>query len=644
MAASICPRSVTHFRRKCLIFRHNRGFSNSMKLRVAAHHYEEVNNAFNAAFHRPIVKKLSFAIRHARACSNVSHDVVGKGTQLTRKRAELSDKLEDGPSLQDFIIASNQSESVYDEDLTQEPVPYLLRNSTEARNRKVYFETYGCQMNVNDTEIAWAILREEGFQKVDDVLKADVILAVTCAIRENAEQKIWNRLEYFQALKKRRRRNQPPLKVGLLGCMAERLKKEILERSKIVDIVAGPDAYRDLPRLLSVAHSGQAAINVMLSMDETYADVVPVRLNQESKSAFISIMRGCDNMCSYCIVPFTRGRERSRPISSILEEVRILSDQGVKEVTLLGQNVNSYRDTSEATYYGHGTAPDTADPSTHLARGFSTIYKPKTGGRRFADLLEKVAQVDPEMRVRFTSPHPKDFPDEVLHLIRDCDNICKQVHMPAQSGSTEVLKRMRRGYTREAYLDLVAHIRSTIPQVSLSSDFITGFCGETESEHEDTLSLLRLVRYNYAFLFAYSMRKKTHAYHRMQDDVPEEVKQRRLREVIALCREGMAEANAEQLGRRQLVLIEGVSKRSDEDLVGRNDGNIKVVFPDVKVPCSISDKSYSTSLKPGDYVAVHIDSCNSQVLKGSPLYRTTLKNFHRTEQAADAWHSAEVNR
>ncbi|XP_022081875.1 CDK5 regulatory subunit-associated protein 1-like [Acanthaster planci] len=577
-----------------------------------------------------------------RACSNVSYQRAPV-TTAGKKRAEFSDKLEGGPSLQDFIIASNQTENVSSgEDLIPETVPYLQRSSTEAVNRKVYFETYGCQMNVNDTEIAWAILQEKGFQKVDNVLKADVILAVTCAIRENAEQKIWNRLEYFQALKRRRRKNQPPLKVGLLGCMAERLKKEILERSKIVDIVAGPDAYRDLPRLLSVAHSGQAAINVMLSMDETYADVVPVRLSQDSKSAFISIMRGCDNMCSYCIVPFTRGRERSRPITSILEEVRILSDQGVKEVTLLGQNVNSYRDTSEAMHYGSDAAPEAAtsdgsahDGSTRLARGFRTIYKPKQGGRRFADLLARVAQVDAEMRVRFTSPHPKDFPDEVLHVIRDCPNVCKQVHLPAQSGNTEVLKRMRRGYTREAYLDLVDHIRSTIPQVSLGSDFITGFCGETEMEHEDTLSLLRSVRYNYAFLFAYSMRKKTHAYHRLQDDVPEEVKQRRLREVIALCRDGMGEANAAQLGQRQLVLIEGVSKRSDKDLVGRNDGNIKVVLPDTKVlNCLKSDASDSSSMKPGDYVAVHIDSCNSQVLKGTPLYHTTLKEFHRTEDVS----------
>ncbi|XP_054752838.2 mitochondrial tRNA methylthiotransferase CDK5RAP1-like [Lytechinus pictus] len=484
-------------------------------------------------------------------------------------------------------------------------------------------------MNVSDTEIAWAILEKSGFQKVEDISHADVILAVTCAIRENAEQKIWNRLKYFQSLKNNRRKGETPLKIGILGCMAERLKKKLLEQSKTVDIVAGPDAYRDLPRLLTVAGSGQAAINVMLSMDETYADVIPVRLDRNSKSAFVSIMRGCDNMCSYCIVPFTRGRERSRPISSIIDEIQALSDQGVKEVTVLGQNVNSYRDVSEENYYSNADLEGiTTSEPTRLARGFKSIYKPKKGGRRFADLLEKVAMVDPEMRIRFTSPHPKDFPDEVLHAIRDFPNICNQLHLPAQSGSTKVLHSMRRGYSRESYLKLVDHVRSVIPGVALSSDFIAGFCGETEEDHKDTMSLLHLVKYNYAFLFAYSMRQKTHAYHKMKDDVPEEVKQRRLREMITVCRDGMSDINAMQVGAKHLVLIEGTSKRSERDLVGRNDANTKVVFPNIPIP---SYNGYhhgnNQSMKSGDYIAVEITEANSQVLKGTPLYHTTLVDF-----------------
>ncbi|XP_071506956.1 mitochondrial tRNA methylthiotransferase CDK5RAP1-like [Diadema antillarum] len=561
--------------------------------------------------------------------SQATDDKGGPATKLRvppRRTQRVS--IESGPSLNDFI-AESQSNSREDVIFRKgDYIPYLPE-AVEGRARKVYFETYGCQMNVSDTEIAWAILEKSGFKKTGEISEADVILAVTCAIRENAEQKIWNRLKHFQSLKNRRKKGEFPLKIGLLGCMAERLKKKLLEQSKTVDIVAGPDAYRDLPRLLSVAESGQTAINVMLSMDETYADIVPVRLDQESKAAFVSIMRGCDNMCSYCIVPFTRGRERSRPISSIVDEIRALSDQGVKEVTLLGQNVNSYRDVSQTSYYGLGdeSAPD-GDKPTQLARGFKTIYKTKRGGRRFADLLEQVAQVDPEMRIRFTSPHPKDFPDEVLLAIRDFPNVCNQLHLPAQSGSTQVLQNMRRGYSREAYIELVDHVRAYIPGVALSSDFIAGFCGETEADHEDTMSLLGLVKYNYAFLFAYSMRQKTHAYHRMKDDVPEEVKQRRLLEIIAVCRDGMAEINAAQVGATQLVLIEGASKRSDKDVVGRNDANTRVVIPNVAIPGSDGCHGNSHSrMNPGDYVAVEITDSNSQVLKGRPLFHTTLARF-----------------
>ncbi|KAI6074038.1 CDK5 regulatory subunit-associated protein 1 [Aix galericulata] len=419
----------------------------------------------------------------------------------------------------------------------------------------VYLETYGCQMNVNDTEIAWAILQKNGYTRTKEVDEADVILLVTCSVREKAEQAIWNRLQHLKALKARRQQDRLPLRIGILGCMAERLKEEILHREKLVDIVAGPDAYRDLPRLLAVAESGQQAANVLLSLDETYADILPVQTSAGGTTAFVSIMRGCDNMCSYCIVPFTRGRERSRPIASILQEVKMLSDQGVKEVTLLGQNVNSFRDMSE--------------------------------------------------------------------LIQERHNICKQLHLPAQSGSTRVLEAMRRGYTREAYLELVHHVRDSIPGVSLSSDFIAGFCGETEEDHQQTVSLLREVRYNVGFLFAYSMRQKTRAYHRLQDDVPADVKQRRLQELIAVFREEAATANEAMVGQSQLVLVEGPSKRSASELCGRNDGNIKVIFPDAEIKDAAGCEALVRA-QPGDYVLVKVTSASSQTLKGVPLCRTTL--------------------
>ncbi|XP_064321659.1 mitochondrial tRNA methylthiotransferase CDK5RAP1 isoform X2 [Phalacrocorax carbo] len=475
---------------------------------------------------------------------------------------------------------------------------------------KVYLETYGCQMNVNDTEIAWAILQKNGYMRTKDLDEADVILLVTCSVREKAEQAIWNRLQHLKALKARRQQARVPLRIGILGCMAERLKEEILHREKLVDIVAGPDAYRDLPRLLAVAESGQQAANVLLSLDETYADILPVQTSAGGTTAFVSIMRGCDNMCSYCIVPFTRGRERSRPIASILQEVRMLSDQGVKEVTLLGQNVNSFQDMSEVQFQS-AAAPV-------LSRGFSTVYKAKPGGLRFAHLLDQVSRIAPEMRIRFTSPHPKDFPDEVLQLIQERHNICKQLHLPAQSGSTRVLEAMRRGYTREAYIELVHHVR-----VSLSSDFIAGFCGETEEDHQQTVSLLQEVGYNVGFLFAYSMRQKTRAYHRLQDDVPADIKKRRLEELITVFREEAARANETMVGQSQLVLVEGPSKRSVSELYGRNDGNIKVIFPDAEIEDAAGCKALVRA-QPGDYVLVKVTSANSQTLKGVPLCRTTL--------------------
>uniref|UniRef100_A0A8C2BU60 Mitochondrial tRNA methylthiotransferase CDK5RAP1 n=1 Tax=Cyprinus carpio TaxID=7962 RepID=A0A8C2BU60_CYPCA len=451
-------------------------------------------------------------------------------------------------------------------------------------------------MNISDTEIAWSILQKAGYSRTHELPE---VLQTLPNKKEKAEQTIWNRLKHLTALKKRCQKHKPLLKIGVLGCMAERLKTKLLEQEKLVDVLAGPDAYRDLPRLLSLGYRGQRASNVLLSLEETYADVMPVHQTPEGHSAFVSIMRGCDNMCSYCIVPFTRGRERSRPLSSILEEVRMLSDQGVKEVTLLGQNVNSYRDLSEQHFI-------CSEGSTQLSRGFKTVYRTKQGGLLFSDLLDKVSQIDPDMRIRFTSPHPKDFPDEVLQLIQERRNICKQIHLPAQSGSSRVLHAMRRGYTREAYLDLVENIREIIPGVNLSSDFITGFCGETEEDHQETLSLVREVGYNVGFLFAYSMRKKTHAYHRLQDDVPAPVKQRRLEELISVFREEAAKVNMALIGSTQLVLVEGESKRSSEELCGRNDGNVKVVFPKTDLPIQ-PEKPQMVPITSGDYVLVKVN-------------------------------------
>lgn len=562
--------------------------------------------------------------QHWRPSKRVQHRYCSKlaNTGVTsRERNVTVDKfksqISSGPSFQDFIKEVSVNKTYAADGEHTDKHSYLSEDLDMGNSRKVYFETYGCQMNVNDTEIAWSILQRKGYQRTADLSEADVVLLVTCSIREKAEQTIWNRLQQLTAMKKRRLKTHAPMKIGILGCMAERLKTELLEREKLVDVLAGPDAYRDLPRLLTVADGGHQASNVLLSLEETYADIMPVHLAPQGYSAFVSIMRGCDNMCSYCIVPFTRGRERSRPVSSILEEVRMLSDQGVKEVTLLGQNVNSYRDTSEEQFCGSDL--------TKLSRGFKTIYRTKQGGLRFSDLLDRVSRIDPDMRIRFTSPHPKDFPDEVLHLIAERGNICKQIHLPAQSGSSKVLKAMRRGYTRETYLDLVKNIKRIIPEVSLSSDFISGFCGETEDDHHQTLSLIRNVGYNVGFLFAYSMRKKTYASHRLQDDVPAEVKQQRLEECISVFREEAARVNAALIGSTQLVLVEGESKRSVRDLCGRTDGNVKVVFPKEDVAVQPAE-SNTAQVNAGDYVLVKILSANSQSLRGRALSHSSLRS------------------
>ncbi|XP_013408131.1 CDK5 regulatory subunit-associated protein 1 [Lingula anatina] len=548
------------------------------------------------------------------------------------KIKNYGNKLADGPSLHYFITKSTTNFEV-DQSVgpseNEDIVPYFSPEILSGKGRKVCIETHGCQMNFSDTEVAWSILKEKGFERTDCLPEADVLLVVTCAIREGAEQKIRKRLAYYSGLKKRRQKLNPkvPVKIGILGCMAERLKTKLLEQED-VDIICGPDSYRDLPRMLASSQAGHSAVNVQLSMEETYADIMPVRLNENSKSAFVSIMRGCDNMCSYCIVPFTRGRERSRPIESIINEIKTLSDQGVKEVMLLGQNVNSYRDLSESQHFG-GIG---GDRPTVMSEGFETVYRPKHGGKRFSDLLDRASLVDPDMRIRFTSPHPKDFPDEVLYLIQDRPNICKQIHLPAQSGNSDVLAAMRRGYTREAYIQLLHHIQEVLPGVSLTSDFIAGFCGETEEAHEDTLSLLRLAKYDFVWAFPYSMRQKTKAFHWLQDDVPQIVKQRRMEEILDTARKEMGMKRKSEIGKLQLVLIDGDSKKSSADLVGRNDGGIKVVFPQCSLPGnSDQDAASSSPLKPGDYVIVKVTSAEGQTMRGVPVARNSLREFTTAE-------------
>ncbi|XP_069947784.1 mitochondrial tRNA methylthiotransferase CDK5RAP1 isoform X2 [Cherax quadricarinatus] len=515
-----------------------------------------------------------------------------------------------GPGLHYFIANNNHFEkgtrNFSKRELEMVSHPYVDVTDINGNGRKVYFDVYGCQMNVSDAELAWSILNKHGYVLTNKRENADVVLVVTCSIREGAEQKVYNKLDYLQGLKNKRSLNKKfvPMKIGVLGCMAERLKKKLVEQERSIDVVAGPDSYRDLPRLLALADGGEAAVNVLLSLEETYADIVPVSLSTNRMSAFVSIMRGCDNMCTYCIVPFTRGRERSRNIESILEEVHYLSDQGIKEITLLGQNVNSYRDTSHVHHAGL-SVHDAGD--THLVKGFKTIYKQKKGGLRFAHLLDKVSQVDPEMRIRFTSPHPKDFPDEVLYLVKERENICKHIHLPAQCGSTRILQLMRRGYTREAYCELVTHIRSIIPDVSLSSDFICGFCSETEAEFEETLTLMEEVKYNFCYLFPYSIREKTQAHRKLIDDVPHPVKLDRLQRMIKVFRSEATVINKSQVGQEKLVLVEGTSKRSSSALVGRNDGNTRTpplpppMPPPLQVPTTLPPTPSLTGSRPSHH-------------------------------------------
>ncbi|MCB0477719.1 MAG: tRNA (N6-isopentenyl adenosine(37)-C2)-methylthiotransferase MiaB [Crocinitomicaceae bacterium] len=446
----------------------------------------------------------------------------------------------------------------------------------QTNSKKLYLESYGCQMNFADSEIVASIMSQNGYNTTKNVDEADVILLNTCSIRENAEQRIRKRLTEF----KKKKDTNAELKVGILGCMAERLKSQLLEEEKLVDIVVGPDAYRSLPDLVKETETGQKAVNVLLSREETYADISPVRLDKNGVTAFISIMRGCDNMCSFCVVPFTRGRERSRDPETIVGEAKELFNKGYREVTLLGQNVDSYR-------WNVNSKKEIIDPAQPTVN--------------FAQLLEKVALVSTDLRVRFSTSHPKDLTDEVAETMAKHENICNYIHLPVQSGNTEVLKRMNRGYSREWYLDRIKAIKERIPDCAISTDIITGFCGETEEEHQDTVSLMKLVEYDYAYMFAYSERPKTLAERKFEDDVPEEVKKRRLTEVIDLQQASSLKNNQKYLNKEYKVLVEGVSRRSEEHMFGRNSQNAVFVFPR-------KDK------KPGDYVTVKAYDCTAATL------------------------------
>lgn len=441
------------------------------------------------------------------------------------------------------------------------------------KSQNLYIETYGCQMNVADSEVVASVLKEKGYGVTEDINKADIILVNTCSIRENAEQRVWGRLDVFKQIKKKK----PELTVGVIGCMAERLKEQLIEKEKTVDIVVGPDAYRDLPNLLETAESGQKAVNVILSKEETYADISPVRLDKNRISAFVSIMRGCNNMCSYCIVPYVRGGERSRNPESILKEVEDLYEKGYKEVTLVGQNVDSYLWENE--------------------------NKEQV---KFAQLLELTAKVNPELRIRFSTSHPKDMSDEVLYTMAMYNNICNHIHLPAQSGSTRVLEQMKRGYTRAWYLDRIEAIRRILPDCAVSTDIMCGFPGETEEDHQETLSLMEESKYDFAYMFKYSERPKTYAARHLKDDISEGTKTRRLTEIIDFQNKLSGKSKKADLGKVFEVLVEGVSKKSSDHLFGRNSQNKVVVFP-------------KHNFKVGDYVFVEITECTSATLIGIPV-------------------------
>ena len=461
------------------------------------------------------------------------------------------------------VIDPKRQGEVYEQEDEFNPAP---------NTRKFYIESYGCQMNFSDSEIVASVLGESGFKPTRDMEQADLILINTCSIREKAEETVRKRLRIFDKVK----RSKPGTLVGVLGCMAERLKAKLLEEEKLVDLVVGPDAYRDLPNLVGTAESGQKAVNVFLSREETYADISPMRLDNNGITAFISIMRGCDNMCSFCVVPFTRGRERSRNAYTIVAEATQLYENGYREVTLLGQNVDSYK----------WENPETGE-----------VYS-------FARILRMVADVHPDLRVRFSTSHPKDITDDVLYAIAEYENICNYIHLPVQSGNSRVLKLMNRTYTREWYRDKVKRIYEVIPDCAISSDMIAGFCTETEEEHQDTLSIMEFTQYSMSYMFMYSERPGTLAAKKYEDDIPDEVKKRRLQEIIELQNQISLKHNTNDIGKTFKVLIEGDSKKSDQDFKGRNSQNKMIVFPK------------KDGLKPGDYVIVTVTDATSATLLG----------------------------
>ena len=470
---------------------------------------------------------------------------------------------------------------IIDESIQGQVLKFETKNTA---GKKLFLESYGCQMNFSDSEIVASILTEKGFSMTQNFEEADLIFINTCAIRENAELRVRNRLNDFKRVKKK----NPKLLVGVLGCMAERLKSQFLEQEKLVDIVVGPDSYRDLPNLIEEAEDGHKAINVILSKEETYADLTPLRLGSNGVSAFISIMRGCDNMCSFCVVPFTRGRERSRDPDSIIAEAKDVFNNGYKEVTLLGQNVDSY------LWSGGGLKKE------------NLSHEQQAAATNFAQLLEKVALISPQLRVRFSTSHPKDMTDDVLYMVAKHTNICNYIHLPVQSGSSRILEMMNRGYTREWYLDRMAAINRIIPNCGISTDIITGFCSETEEDHQQTISLMKEIKYDYAYMFSYSERPKTLAERKYKDDVAEAVKKRRLAEIIELQRLNSGIKTLLGIGQVHEVLVEGFSKKSNEMLMGRNSQNTVVVFP-------------KQNYKKGDYVNILATRCTTSTLIGEPV-------------------------
>ena len=462
----------------------------------------------------------------------------------------------------------------------------LILDTAQQNNRKLYIESYGCQMNFSDSEIVASILATEGFNTTDQLEEADLVLINTCSIREKAESNVRKRLEKFNAVKK----TKPHMKVGVLGCMAERLKSKLLEEEKIVDMVVGPDAYKDLPNLIREIDDGRNAVNVILSKEETYGDIAPVRLNSNGVTALVSITRGCDNMCTFCVVPFTRGRERSRDPQSIVQEVNDLWKQGFREVTLLGQNVDSY------LWYGGGLKKD-LDKASDIQKATAVD---------FSGLLALVAESQPKMRIRFSTSNPQDMTLEVVRTMAKYKNICNHIHLPVQSGSNRILKAMNRLHTREEYMDLIDNIRSIIPDCGISQDIISGFPTETEKDHQDTLSLIDYVKYDFGFMFSYSERPGTMAAKKLKDDVPETVKKRRLQEIIDLQRKHCLFRTKQYLGKTEEVLIEGPSKKSDAHWMGRTSANTVVVFP-------------KEHYKAGDFVNVKIKDCTSATLFGDAL-------------------------